>query len=135
MGTRSTIALELADGTVEQIYCHWDGYLSCNGKILFENYTDPLKVAELISLGAISSLENTVEATREHSYHFSRNEDLIINRYSDIDDYFENSQTEEYDYILRLNADNCDWYVRADGLTAGWVPLDRLLEQETSTSD
>ena len=36
MGTRSTIALEYADGTVEQVYCHWDGYVSHNGLILSE---------------------------------------------------------------------------------------------------
>ena len=32
MGTRSTIALEFADGTVGQVYCHWDGYLSKIGR-------------------------------------------------------------------------------------------------------
>ena len=41
MATRSTIALEFADGTVQQVYCHWDGYIDHNGKILFENYSNP----------------------------------------------------------------------------------------------
>jgi len=63
MGTRSTIALEFADGTVEQVYCHWDGYLENNGRILSENYTDPFKVKELVALGGFSSLEATVEGT------------------------------------------------------------------------
>ena len=40
MATRSTIALEFADGTVQQVYCHWDGYLDYNGKLLAEHYTD-----------------------------------------------------------------------------------------------
>jgi len=56
MGTRSTIAIENADGTVTGIYCHWDGYLSHNGRILQENYADEAKVRELIALGNISSL-------------------------------------------------------------------------------
>ena len=56
MGTRSTIAIENADGTVTGIYCHWDGYLSHNGRILQESYTDEAKVRELIALGDISSL-------------------------------------------------------------------------------
>jgi hypothetical protein len=56
MGTRSTIAIENADGTVTGIYCHWDGYLSNNGRILQESYTDEAKVRELIALGDISSL-------------------------------------------------------------------------------
>ena len=27
MATRSTIALEFADGSVGQVYCHWDGQI------------------------------------------------------------------------------------------------------------
>lgn len=56
MGTRSTIAIQNADGTVTGIYCHWDGYLSHNGYILKEFYTDEAKVRELIALGDLSSL-------------------------------------------------------------------------------
>jgi hypothetical protein len=56
MGTRSTIAIENGDGTVTGIYCHWDGYLSHNGRILAENYTDEAAVRELIALGDLSSL-------------------------------------------------------------------------------
>jgi hypothetical protein len=56
MGTRSTIAIQNADGSVTGIYCHWDGYLSHNGKILQDHYADEAKVRELIALGDISSL-------------------------------------------------------------------------------
>jgi len=56
MGTRSTIGIQNEDGTVTGIYCHWDGYLSHNGRILAENYSDEAKVRELIGLGDISSL-------------------------------------------------------------------------------
>ena len=56
MGTRSTIALEFADGTVQQVYCHWDGYLDHNGAILKEHYSNPFKLRELIDLGDLSSL-------------------------------------------------------------------------------
>ena len=66
MGTRSTIAIENADGTVTGIYCHWDGYLSNNGAILAENYTDEAKVRELIALGDLSSLGETVGT--KHSF-------------------------------------------------------------------
>ena len=56
MGTRSSIAIENADGTVTGIYVHWDGYLSHNGRILQENYTTEAAVRELIALGDLSSL-------------------------------------------------------------------------------
>lgn len=60
MGTRSTIAIQNADGTVTGIYCHWDGYLSHNGRILAENYTDEDSVRALIGLGDLSSLGETI---------------------------------------------------------------------------
>ena len=62
MGTRSTIAIQNGDGTVTGIYCHWDGYLSHNGRILQENYTTEEQVRELIALGDLSSLGETVGA-------------------------------------------------------------------------
>ena len=60
MATRSTIALEFADGTVQQVYCHWDGYLEHNGEILFHHYVDPFKTRDLIDQGDISSLGTVV---------------------------------------------------------------------------
>ena len=60
MGTRSTIALEYADGTVEQVYCHWDGYLEHNGVLLSKHYSNPFILRELIDLGDVSSLKPTI---------------------------------------------------------------------------
>jgi len=56
MATRSTIALEFADGTIGQVYCHWDGYLAHNGKMLLEYYSNPFIMRDLIDLGDLSSL-------------------------------------------------------------------------------
>jgi hypothetical protein len=60
MATRSTIAIQNDDGTVTGIYCHWDGYLSHNGRILKENYNTEAKVRELIALGQLSGLGETI---------------------------------------------------------------------------
>jgi len=56
MGTRSRIAKEDTTGKVTMIYCHWDGYLENNGKLLLENYQDEKKIDQLLALGDISSL-------------------------------------------------------------------------------
>jgi hypothetical protein len=56
MATRSTIAIRNQDDTVTGIYCHWDGYLEHNGRILHDHYTTEEIVRELISLGDLSSL-------------------------------------------------------------------------------
>ena len=56
MSTRSTIGVLLPDGTVEAIYCHFDGYPQGVGKTLELHYSDPGKVRQLMQLGHLSSL-------------------------------------------------------------------------------
>ena len=114
MGTRSTIALEFADGTVQQVYCHWDGYLEHNGKILAEHYMDPFKVKELVALGGFSSLDTSIEATKSTAY-TQRGEDLSIEKFIDFEDYVDNHQYEEYEYILRQVDGKAVWFVAEHG--------------------
>jgi hypothetical protein len=110
MGTRSTIALEFADGTVEQVYCHWDGYLEHNGKILRDHYMNPFKVKKLVALGGFSSLSETVEGTASTAY-TQRGEDICIGKYKDFNEYKHEAQFEEYDYILRQVNGKAVWFV------------------------
>jgi hypothetical protein len=60
MSTRSNIGILNEDGTVDYIYCHWDGYVENNGKILNENYTTEKQVRELINQGDMSSLAKVI---------------------------------------------------------------------------
>ena len=122
MGTRSTIAIEFADRSVSQVYCHWDGYLDNNGKILAEHYMDPFKVRELVDLGGFSSLRETVAETAEGAY-TQRGEDKDVNRYMDVDEYFAECQQEEYDYILRNVDGVATWYVRCYATNGAWASL------------
>jgi hypothetical protein len=131
MATRSTIALEFADGTVQQVYCHWDGYLDNNGRILQEHYSDPFKLRELIDLGDISSLRPNVGEKHAFSqfetemssedydklygemttfYGRDRGEKgTDAKKFADFADYKENFCHEEYAYILRTDG---NWYVK-----------------------
>lgn len=132
MATRSTIALEFADGTVEQIYCHWDGYLENNGQILLKHYSDPFKLQRLIDLGAVSSLRPEIGEKQDFDkrdtqndnwclvYARDRGEDLVKHKFKDYADYKANAQSEEYNYILRTDG---KWYVEFYG------EFDGLLEQ------
>ena len=54
MGTRSRIGVMHGD-VCKSVYCHWDGYLDNNGRILLEHY-DSSKANNLVALGDISSL-------------------------------------------------------------------------------
>lgn len=56
MSTHSRIGIKNEDGSVESIYCHFDGGLDYNGMVLSRSYVDEAKVRELIALGDISSL-------------------------------------------------------------------------------
>ena len=58
MGTRSRIGVMHGD-KVKSIYCHWDGYLEFNGRILQEHY-DSAKANHLVALGDLSSLRATI---------------------------------------------------------------------------
>jgi len=64
MSTRSNIAYDTGD-SVRVVYCHSDGYLDYNGRILFEYYNSEEKARELINLGDFSSLKPTTEETRK----------------------------------------------------------------------
>lgn len=155
MGTRSTIALEFADGTVQQVYCHWDGYLSHNGRILQEYYSDPFKLRELIDLGDLSSLRpnigkqhafsqfslpaEEVEAYKKETedmctfYGRDRNESGVsAKKFKDFADYRANHQYEEYEYILRACGDKAVWFVANHSDT--YVTLAVALEAEKETA-
>jgi hypothetical protein len=57
MATRSAIGILREDGSINAVYCHWDGYIDDGvGQTLFENYNSTSKVEDLIFLGNISSL-------------------------------------------------------------------------------
>jgi hypothetical protein len=142
MATRSTIAIEYADGTVDQIYCHWDGYLEHNGKILQEHYSDPFKVQKLMDLGDMSSLapnigtQHSFEKAPEGEctfYKRDRNESGVgAKRFKDYADYIENHQYEEYEYILRQVEGKAVWYVKCH--SADYVTLAQAIEAELATA-
>ena len=67
MGTRSRIGVMHGD-VCKSVYCHWDGYLDNNGRILQEYYQDSAKVNNLISHGDISSLGERVVPEGAHNF-------------------------------------------------------------------
>lgn len=147
MGTRSTIALEFADGSVQQVYCHWDGYLDHNGSILLEHYTDPFKVRDLIDNGDLSSLRPEIGVKHPFDYEWARRDEyeaaygnmttfyardrgetgVSARTFANFNDYANNHQYEEFEYILRKDG---QWYVSQ--YDTEYVPLaDAIAEEET----
>jgi hypothetical protein len=75
MGTRSSIAIKTEDG-IKAIYCHWDGYVDHNGKILKEFYNTTDKVNELIALGDLSSLRQEIGSKQNFDAKFTDEPEL-----------------------------------------------------------
>lgn len=117
MATRSTIAVELANGNIKQVYCHYDGYLQYVGNVLANHYTTVASVEKLVDKGAISSLG--MKIGRKHSfdkrsdevctfYARDRGEPLQVATYKNIDYYNAHSTREDYNYLFRGGS----WLVR-----------------------
>ena len=141
MATRSTIALEFADGTIGQVYCHWDGYLAHNGKMLMEYYSNPFVLRDLIDLGSLSSLRPQIgtkhpfsmfeaNMTQDEFYNLYRDMTTFYGRdrgegeyeanyFKDYDDFLLNGQQEEYDYLLRNVNGVATWFVSDHGKVFG----------------
>ena len=72
MSTRSYIAKELEDGSVRYIYCHFDGYVEHNGRILVDHYSDSDKVNQLLDLGDLSYLSEEIGEKQDFNQPTSR---------------------------------------------------------------
>lgn len=70
MATRSLILREKEEGEYEALYCHSDGYLTHNGAILLDHYSERERVDELFKRGDLSYLAPIMdpERTKYHSY-------------------------------------------------------------------
>jgi hypothetical protein len=69
MATNSRIGKMLSDGTIKQIYCHWDGYIEGGvGETLVEHYNTDENIDALLELGDLSALARNLNPTGEHSF-------------------------------------------------------------------
>ena len=123
MATRSNIAIKNKNGGVDSIYCHWDGYLTHNGSILLNSYTDVDKIKKLISLGDISSLADNVEPSSGEpsfdkpqadvvvAYGRDRGEENIQTlHWSSIEEYLHNINKMWIEYVYIYDEQEQKWF-------------------------
>lgn len=140
MATHSTIALERNDGIVEQVYCHWDGYLENNGKILKDHWSDPVKLQTLLNMGDLSSLGSEIGTAHQFDELVSGNACTFYTRdrgdaegltrkiiYPDFTNYLEDGRREEYNYVLRKTESGYEWFVQIEDF---YGSIDEAREQE-----
>lgn len=145
MSTRSLIIMEkMKEGkkVYEGTYCHWDGYPSNNGAILFNWYKNRARVEKLISLGQMSSLGKFISPEEagggSHSFdnqmadvtvYYGRDrgeentEPFVAESEEKLDEIVEDSWA-EYVYIYGL--DNV-WRAYAPGYKERKAPLGMVL--------
>jgi len=78
MATRSYIGVKNTDGTVDYIYCHFDGYPEHNGEILTEHYADMDKVNALMKLGDLSVLGIEIGEKHDFNDYANRNRNWCL---------------------------------------------------------
>lgn len=144
MGTRSTIAIQKLDGSVEQIYCHWDGYLDHNGTILKTNYKTPELVKQLIRLGDLSSLGGSID-TENPNHSFDNPEEGVcvyygrdrgepntsFRKFDDMTWFRLEGQWEEYNYLYVESEQH--WYILSQ--RKGFLDLREFLQDLDETED
>ena len=83
MSTRSFICKEQPDGKYFGIYCHSDGYLTYNGAMLVDHYSEREKVDTLISLGDISFLAQNIapDPDKPHSFEYDKRQEGVVVAY------------------------------------------------------
>ena len=120
MATHSFIAQERFDGSFEGVYCHWDGHPTGNGEILMKHYSDPAKVAYLLSFGSMSclgadigeqhSFEDQTDGSMTTFYGRDRGEtDVGSERFDTIEDLILTALNWECEYIYVQKA-NGWWF-------------------------
>lgn len=119
MATRSRIGLELKDGQIVSVYCHWDGYPSFNGRVLRTHYNTEDQVRELIDGGDISALrtnagwQNETLPTVGPLYYASRGEDCSPRLDDNLSEYLQKGEEFAYVYTQSegwLCYDTCEWH-------------------------
>ena len=126
MATRSAIGYTLLTGEVRGIYCHWDGYVEHNGKILLESYTDAAKIAAMVELGDMSAL--AAEIADCIYYGRDRGEtDVDAQNYNDVDEYVTH-YADVCDYMYLWNGN--EWLITNGDLKFNRV--EDLLELEAA---
>jgi hypothetical protein len=141
MATRSSIAVQHEDGTISSVYCHWDGYLEHNGKMLVEHYASQELAETLVSGGAISQLQKRIAPiSAAHSferpekdvtvfYARDRGEELKVSRFENLEMYRLTNDRQEYDYIFREG----EWQLWGNKSGRGVAML--IEEEETEEND
>lgn len=134
MSTRSLICKELPDGQYYGVYCHSDGYLTYNGAMLIDHYSDREKLDELLSFGDMSRLNIKIhpDTSRPHSFDYDKQQEDVCVFYGR-----DRGETKTDARIITLEDAKNSWceYLYVFGKDGVWRYYDLSLEDATCLSD
>lgn len=142
MSTTSSISLAQEDGTIQQVYVNWDGYVTHNGVILFNYYQEIDKIKELMSLGDLSYLSKEISPKSNHSfdkpeegvsifYARDRGEKKVnAKKFTNIQEFMRKGNFQNYDYIYREKSKK--WYI-IDHQNNKFKALKGIIKKELKT--
>lgn len=127
MSTRSNIGIIKLDGTLEVVYCHFDGYPSHNGEILLHNYTDIKKIEELISKCDIISLEKEI---KDCKFFNDRGEETNIIKYNSLKNYLCFAAKDfQIEYFYLFDEKDSKWFMNANRFSAIKVLTEKHIKE------
>lgn len=97
MATRSNIGYVDNDGTIQASYCHWYGYPEGVGKVLLDNYDTLEMIQDLVAMGSMSSLGETLGTCVFHNR--DKGEGLHLITYTNEQDMI--AMQEEFAYLYK----------------------------------
>ena len=112
---------------VKSVYCHWDGYIAHNGKILQEYYTSA-QANELVALGDLSSLRPSIGVEHAFShYDTEMNQEQYYEQFGDMCTFYGRDRKEQNTEFKVAHTfaefleqcDNCGaeyYYINRDGV-------------------
>lgn len=126
MATRSTIAVQHTNGSISQIYCHWDGYISNNGRLLNDHYNNLEIIEELVSGGNLSSLSERIKPIADHCFdhpedgtcvYYGRDRgddalDISLNTFTSVEHYLADFRWLDFNYLFKSG----EWFVDGENL-------------------
>ena len=123
ISTRSRIGIIKKDGSIESVYCHFDGYLDGVGKMLKNNYQDINKIKELIKLGDISCLREEVnpDASINHSFD-SPQENVTVAYYRDRNENYNDTKSNIEEDLNKFN----------ESLINSWIEYVYLFDEKSN---
>lgn len=127
MGTNAYIGFEHDNGVIELVYCHFDGYPSHTGRILFEHY-DLERTKELVSMGDMSYLGRYMYSSESDNesdvcVFYSRDRGEELSKPYAFDGYHDISKSLPSDYIYVIDKSGI-WQFRYS--KNKWHPLSEI---------